>query len=86
VILASEIKSNLGTTAHGSGGISALQHLPAAKRTLTDGPLAHSFAHTFVWAALLVAVALAPALTLAILRRRQGADATGLRDETIAIE
>jgi EmrB/QacA subfamily drug resistance transporter len=84
VILASEIKSNLGAAAHGSGGISALRHVSAAKRALTDVPLARSFAQTFVWATLLVAVALVPALTLAILRRRQGVTATERGSETIA--
>jgi len=76
VILATEIKSNVGGLSHGSsGGISALQHLPVAKKALIDAPLAHSFAQTFIWAVLLVAVALLPALTLAILRRRQAAAA-----------
>jgi EmrB/QacA subfamily drug resistance transporter len=82
VILATEIKSNVGAAAHGSsGGISALQHLPVAKKTLIDAPLAHSFAQTFIWAALLVALALVPALTLAILRRRQAATAGPASDE-----
>jgi EmrB/QacA subfamily drug resistance transporter len=85
VILASEIKSNLGAAAHGSGGISALRHLSAAKRAVTQAPLAHSFAQTFIWAALLVAVALVPALTLAILRRRQGTTATQRGGEAIAV-
>jgi len=61
VILATEIKSNVGGLSHGSsGGISALQHLPVAKKALIDAPLAHSFAQTFIWAVLLVAVALLP--------------------------
>jgi EmrB/QacA subfamily drug resistance transporter len=79
VILATEIKSNVGGVARGgsSGGISALQHLPVAKQALIDAPLAHSFAQTFIWAALLVALALVPALTLAILRRRQAAATPG---------
>jgi hypothetical protein len=75
VILATEIKANV-SIAHGSGGgISTLQHLPAARKALIDGPLAHSFAETFVWATILVAAALVPALTLAILRHRQVAGA-----------
>jgi EmrB/QacA subfamily drug resistance transporter len=76
VILATEIKSNVGV-AHGSGGgLSSLQHLPAAKKALIDAPLARSFAETFVWAVVLVTLALVPALTLGLLRRRQAAAAT----------
>ncbi len=73
VILATQIKDSIGAARGSGGGISALQHLPAAKQALIDAPLAHAFAHTFVWANLLVAVALVPALALAILRRRQAA-------------
>jgi EmrB/QacA subfamily drug resistance transporter len=75
VILATEITANV-SLAHGSGGgISTLQHLPPGRKALIDAPLAHSFAQTFVWATILVAAALVPALTLAILRHRQAAGA-----------
>ena len=73
VILAAEISSKLGSIigAHaGSGGIGSLQHLPAAKHALIAEPLAHAFASTFVWALALVALALIPALALALLERR----------------
>ena len=76
VILAAAITSNLtsvfGTRApsSGSGGLGALQHLPAAAHARIAAPLANAFASTFVWALVLIAVALIPALGMALSGRR----------------
>ncbi len=75
VILATVIRDNLsaivgaGHFGSGSNGLSALQHLPASLHAKTVGPLAAAFASTFVWALVLVVLALVPALTLALMRR-----------------
>ncbi len=72
VILASAITSNLsalvGASApgSGSGGIATLQHLPARAHAAIGGPLASAFASTFVWALVLILVALIPAVGMAI--------------------
>jgi MFS family permease len=77
VILASAITSNLtgivGSRAsgQGSGGLAALQHLPARAHDAIAPPLADAFASTFVWALLLILVALIPAVALAISGRRR---------------
>jgi EmrB/QacA subfamily drug resistance transporter len=80
VILASSIKSNLagaGFARRGaggaSGGLGGLQHLPAAQHAAVVGPLASAFGSTFVWAIVLVAAALLPALALALRGRSSGA-------------
>jgi MFS family permease len=71
VILASAITSNLSgilgsrATGSGSGGIATLQHLPARAHAVIAGPLAHAFASTFVWALVLIVVALIPAAAMA---------------------
>ncbi|MGO9906199.1 MAG: DHA2 family efflux MFS transporter permease subunit [Solirubrobacteraceae bacterium] len=71
VILASAINANLtsilGTSASSShsGGISTLQHLPARAHAAIAGPLASAFASTFLWALVLIAVALIPAVGMA---------------------
>ncbi len=68
VILASAITSNLASTlgsrASGShsGGIATLQHLPASAHTA----IANAFASTFVWAFVLILVALIPAVGMAL--------------------
>ena len=72
VILASAITSNLsaviGThrSGSGSGGLATLQHLPASAHASVVAPLAHSFASTFVWALVLILIALVPALGMAV--------------------
>jgi hypothetical protein len=74
VILATAIATNLsaivgaGHAGSGSGGLAALQELPASRHAAIAGPLAHAFASTFVWALVLVAVAMLPALALAMMR------------------
>jgi EmrB/QacA subfamily drug resistance transporter len=88
VILASAISDNLkGTSAahaagHGSSGLSGIQHLSASAQAKIAAPLAHSFATTFIWALFLVAAALVPALTLALMSRRSPAGAEAPRAET----
>jgi hypothetical protein len=72
VILASAITSNLiaslGSRTPGShsGGLATLQHLPAAEHAAVAGPLANAFASTFVWALVLILVALIPAVGMAL--------------------
>ena len=72
VILASAITTNLSASSGGrvtgahSGGLSTLQHLPAAAHAAIAEPLAHAFASTFVWAFVLILVALIPAVGMAV--------------------
>ncbi|HTU85155.1 MAG TPA: DHA2 family efflux MFS transporter permease subunit [Solirubrobacteraceae bacterium] len=71
VILATAITSNLSAivgshaTGSGSGGLATLQHLPARAHAAIAGPLASAFASTFVWALVLIIVALIPAAGMA---------------------
>jgi EmrB/QacA subfamily drug resistance transporter len=71
VILASAITSNLagilGSRASGShsGGIATLQHLPPSAHAAIAGPLAGAFGSTFLWALVLILVALIPAVGMA---------------------
>ena len=71
VILASAITANLSgilgshATGSGSGGIATLQHLPPRAHAAVAGPLASAFGSTFVWALVLIAVALIPAVGMA---------------------
>jgi len=64
VILASEITSHLGTA--GSGGLESVRSLSPAQQAAANGPLAESFASTFVWALVLLGVAFIPALFMAL--------------------
>jgi EmrB/QacA subfamily drug resistance transporter len=72
VILASAITSNISAivgsraSGSGSGGIASLQHLPASAHAAIAGPLANAFASTFVWALVLILVAVIPAVGMAI--------------------
>jgi EmrB/QacA subfamily drug resistance transporter len=72
VILASAITSDLaakGFAGHASasgGGLSSLQRLPPSAHAAIAAPLAHAFASTFVWAVVLIAVALIPAVGMAL--------------------
>jgi EmrB/QacA subfamily drug resistance transporter len=81
VILASAITSNLGSilgsrasTSH-SGGIATLQHLPASAHAAIAGPLADAFGSTFLWALVLILVALIPAVGMALSGWRRPATA-----------
>jgi EmrB/QacA subfamily drug resistance transporter len=85
VILASAITSNLtgilGSRVSGShsGGIGTLQHLPANAHAAIAGPLADAFGSTFLWALVLILVALIPAVGMALSgwRRPAAAPVTG---------
>ncbi|MFZ0089374.1 MAG: DHA2 family efflux MFS transporter permease subunit [Solirubrobacteraceae bacterium] len=69
VLLASAITSEFrfvsGVRPTG-GGFASLQHLSGARHAVIAGPLASAFASTFVWAVVLLAVALVPALGMAL--------------------
>ena len=78
VILASTITSNLPlastrASSSGSGGLAALQHLPARAHAVIAGPLANAFGSTFVWALVMIVIALIPAGAMALSGRRAGA-------------
>jgi EmrB/QacA subfamily drug resistance transporter len=91
VILATAIASDLSSV-HGvrhvgsGGGIASLQHLPSGEHAVIAGPLAHAFSSTFVWALVFVALALVPALTLALLRRRQPQTRAPLGEMQLSLE
>ena len=76
VILASAITNNLSSIASlhasrsGSGGLAALQHLPAGAHSLIATPLANAFASTFVWALVMIVIAFIPATRMALSGRR----------------
>jgi EmrB/QacA subfamily drug resistance transporter len=92
VILAGYLTDNLrgalGSRApKGSGGIGSLQHLPAGQHAVIGTPVAHAFGTTFIWALVLVLVALIPALALALMGRRAPAPEAGeLGDAAVFIE
>jgi EmrB/QacA subfamily drug resistance transporter len=71
VILASAITSNLSgivgsrATGSGSGGLATLQRLPPRAHAAVAAPLADAFGSTFVWAFVLILIALIPAIGLA---------------------
>ncbi len=80
VILATAIADNLTASLgghHSSGGLGSLQKLPADQRARIVAPLAHAFSTTFVWALVLIAVAVIPALTMAVMQRRSKAATPG---------
>ena len=72
VILASATTSNLSAilpshaSGSGSSGLATLQHLPPRAHAAIAGPLAAAFGSTFVWAFVLVLVALIPATGMAL--------------------
>jgi hypothetical protein len=63
VILTAEINSNFGAS---TGGLEGLRELPPAQAAAAAGPLADSFASTFVWALVLLGLAFIPALFMAL--------------------
>jgi hypothetical protein len=76
VVLSHSIATHLGA-ARGSGGFAGLQHLSPHQQAAIRGPLASSFASTFVWALILLAVAFIPALVMALHHRPSAAAAPG---------
>jgi EmrB/QacA subfamily drug resistance transporter len=72
VILASAITANLSgiigshRSGSGSGGLATLQHLPPTAHAVIARPLASAFSSTFVWALVLILVALIPAVGMAV--------------------
>jgi EmrB/QacA subfamily drug resistance transporter len=72
VILASAITSNLSAVlgsrapSGSGGGLGSLQRLPASAHAAIQAPLASAFSSTFVWALVLILVALIPAVGMAI--------------------
>jgi EmrB/QacA subfamily drug resistance transporter len=65
VILAAEITAAFGSTI-GGNGLESVRQLPPAQQAAAQGPLAHAFASTFVWALVLLAIAFIPALAMAL--------------------
>jgi EmrB/QacA subfamily drug resistance transporter len=65
VILAAEITAHLGL-AGGGNGLETIRRLSPARQAAAQGPLASSFASTFVWALVLLCLAFIPALALAL--------------------
>jgi EmrB/QacA subfamily drug resistance transporter len=75
VLLASAITRNFRSVPGikaGGGGFASLQRLSGSQHAAVGGPLASAFASTFVWAILLLAAALIPALMMAFQHRRAG--------------
>jgi EmrB/QacA subfamily drug resistance transporter len=65
VLLQHQIRTQLGAAAGGG----ELRRLPEDVRARVAAPLAEAFAHTFVWAVVISAVALIPAIALAVATR-----------------
>ena len=65
VILTAEITSHIAA-AKGTNGLEAIRHLSPAQQAAAQGPLASSFASTFVWALVLLGLAFIPALFMAL--------------------
>ena len=61
VLLATELADKLGHGSHGTIGAGAV---PASVRAHIAGPMASAFGHTFVWACVLLVIALIGSLTL----------------------
>jgi MFS family permease len=70
VVLQNEIKSAIPAGAHPPLGGGAIQPIPEVVRARIADPLAQAFTHTFWWAVALTAVAIVPAVVLAIAGRR----------------
>lgn len=65
VILTAEISSHIAS-ASGSSGLESIRELSPAQQAAAQGPLASSFASTFVWAIVLLGLAFIPALFMAL--------------------
>jgi hypothetical protein len=87
VLLSTAIKDRIPVArVAGGNGFAALQHLTPAQHARIVEPLAASFAHTFVWALLLLAVALVPALVMAFRKDRSPSPAKLPSDVPVALE
>ena len=67
VILSGEINHHLAL--HAGGGFGAVQRLSPAAQAAVRSPLAAAFAHTFVWALIMLAAAFIPALMMGLRSR-----------------
>jgi EmrB/QacA subfamily drug resistance transporter len=89
VILASAISSDvsaaLGAHHAVSGGIASLQRLPASEHAKVAAPLAQAFASTFIWALVLILVAMIPAVGMALSGRRNPLSAAAV-ERAMALE
>jgi EmrB/QacA subfamily drug resistance transporter len=86
VILSSSIKTHLSSVPSvrsGGNGFSSLQQLTPAQHAEVVGPLASAFAHTFVWALILLGVAFVPAVMMAL--RNSGSSATAQSSSDTAV-
>ncbi len=72
VLLASAISDRLfaGDQPSGGGGFDALRALSPEAKARAAEPLADAFAHTFLWAVVLLALAFIPALAMALGKRK----------------
>jgi EmrB/QacA subfamily drug resistance transporter len=87
VLLSTAIKDRIPLAAHGGGnGFASLQHLTPAQHARIVDPLANAFAHTFVWALVLLAVALVPALVMAFRKDNAAARAQMPSDVPVVLE
>ena len=83
VLLSTAIKDRLSflpAVHHGGNGFASLQHVSPAQHATVAGPLASAFAHTFVWALVMLGVAFVPALWMAVRERRSQAGAQAASD------
>jgi EmrB/QacA subfamily drug resistance transporter len=87
VLLSSAIKDRIPVARiDGGNGFAALQKLGPAAHARIVGPLANAFAHTFVWALVLLGVALVPALLMAFRKDKAPARAQMPSDVPIVLE
>jgi EmrB/QacA subfamily drug resistance transporter len=87
VLLSTAIKDRIPVArVDGGNGFAALQHLSPAQHARIVGPLADSFAHTFVWALVLLGVALVPALLMAFRKDKAAAPAQLPSDVPMVLE
>ena len=74
VVLEDQIRASVPSTPGVSGG--SIEPLPAAVRERVAMPLAHAFSHTFWWAVGLSALAIVPAIVLALKTPKRGVSAS----------
>ena len=87
VILSAEIKHEVSLPrGAGGNGFAAVQKLSPARQAHLRAPLASSFAHSFVWALVLLAAAFVPALMMAVRSRGRASAQAGAAGPPLAIE